>query len=239
MLFAIEPKRAVASDVNPGLVNLYQAAKHSLLDLSAELLKLETRYNGLQAEDQKSMFLSERNEFNSSPRVGVEMAARFVFLNKAGFNGMYRENAKGGFNIPFGNRTRLSLSSDGNLAAVSRALENVEIRMSSYEKTVEDAVAGDIVYFDPPYIPLTATSSFTSYTADGFSDNDQVKLRDLALDLTKNGVNVILSNSSAPRVAELYKEFRIISVSASRNISASTSGRARVNEYLITNADML
>jgi DNA adenine methylase len=239
ILFALQPVRAFASDINAGLVNLYNVAKTDLVELTGQLARLESRYNGLASDHQKEMFLSERHSFNESPRVGVEMAARFVFLNKAGFNGMYRENSRGKFNIPFGNRASLSLATDENLNAVSLALHNVEINLSSYIDTASLANSGDIVYFDPPYVPLSATSSFTGYSAGGFSDSDQLQLRDLALALTDRGVHVVLSNSSAPRVAELYKDFRISSVSASRNVAASASGRARVEEFLITNADLL
>ena len=240
VLFELAPKRAFASDINVGLVNLYHSVRAQPNDLFSALVVLQEKYNALPSMEMKQNFYAEQRQlFNSSDRIGLEMAARFVFLNKAGFNGMYRENAQGGFNIPFGKRDKLSLGSKGNLLGISELLAGVNLELQDYAQTVQPAKQGDVVYFDPPYIPLTATSSFTTYTSEGFDDNDQVRLRDLALALTAKGVRVLLSNSSAPRVSELYAGFQVTPIKASRNISATSSGRVRVDEFLISNESLL
>lgn len=239
MLFALQPDKAVFSDLNVGLVNMYATVRDMPNEFVNALTAYESRYNHLNAQEQKDFYLTERSIFNTESRSGLQMAARFVFLNKAGFNGMYRENASGGFNIPFGKRRVISLGSPENVLAVSRALAKTQMFTQDYKETVQSAVAGDVVYFDPPYAPLTATSAFTDYLADGFGPEDQEKLKDLALELTKKEVRVVISNSSAELIRELYSGFEIEDLDATRAISASTAGRTPVTELLINNFKLL
>lgn len=239
MLLALQPKRAHFSDLNVGLVNMYRFVRDEPDEFGRKLREYESKYNVLGLEEAKHFYLAEREVFNSNPRDGLEMAARFVFLNKAGFNGMYRENSKGGLNIPFGKRPKISLGEQANIDAVSRVLSGVEMHLQDYKKTVENAVEGDVVYFDPPYAPLNATSSFTGYTADGFNGEDQEILRDVALQLTERNVRVVLSNSSAEHIRTLYKDFEVQEITASRAISASAKGRAPVTELIMTNFGLL
>lgn len=239
MLFALQPPRAVFSDLNPGLVNMYEIVRDKPLEFIEALRLYESTYNALGSDRQKAMYLAEREHFNSALREGLEMAARFVFLNKAGFNGMYRENAAGKLNIPFGKRTVLSLGTAENVLAVSAALSKVSMFNQDYKLTVAAAKKGDLVYFDPPYAPLTATSAFTGYLADGFGPEDQASLRDLALSLTARGVRVVVSNSSAELITSLYSDFEIHPLDATRAISASALGRKPVKELLINNFRML
>jgi DNA adenine methylase len=239
MFLALKPQRGHLSDLNSGLVNVYKTVRDEPRQFGIKLREYEAKYNALSLDEAKHFFLSERSRFNSEERAGLDMAARFVFLNKAGFNGMYRENASGAFNIPFGKRTGISLGTQSNIDAVSVALKPVSIHVQDFRATVDTAVAGDVVYFDPPYAPLTATSSFTGYTADGFDGKDQESLRDLALELTNRQVRVVISNSSAEHISNLYQEFEIMRVTASRAVSASSKGRAPVTEFVITNFGLL
>jgi DNA adenine methylase len=209
ILFALNPQQAEISDVNQGLINLYSAIKFSPVEFMDHASQLEKKYNELNDLDSKQdFFYLNRETYNSIDRVGSEQAARFLFLNKSCFNGMYRENAKGIFNVPFGKRLNLNLYEEENVNAVSNSLQGVGLNLQSYQKTIAEAKSGDVVYFDPPYIPLTVTSAFTSYTAEGFGMDAQVELAKLFRELDSKGVRVLLSNSSAPVMNELYEGYR-------------------------------
>jgi DNA adenine methylase len=239
ILFALQPKRAVINDVNSKLVNLYRQVQGNLAALMSEARKLETEYNSLSPnlDAQLQFYLAKRSVFNTGLPENPEHAALFLFLNKAGFNGMYRENARGDFNIPFGKRASLNLLDDGNLTSVSALLQEVEILNDDFSKAVEKtAQAGDLVYFDPPYVPLTVTSAFTGYTKDGFDPEMQQNLASVAKKLTERGVNVAISNSSHETVRELYgSDFESFPLKATRMLAAKTSSRAPVTELLFTN----
>jgi DNA adenine methylase len=235
IFFALKPPRSRISDVNEGLVNVYRTVRDSLPMFLDQMKSLELEYNGLDEGAQKLRYLEIRNDFNASPRLGVDQAVNFMFLNKAGFNGLYRENSKGHFNVPFGQRKKIVLANRENLVAVSELLSRTEIELHGYSEALSSARPGDLVYLDPPYVPLSATSAFTSYTADGFNYEDQINLADAFRDLANRGVHVALSNSSALAVKELYEGFRQTPMMASRAISASAQGRAKVSELLVTN----
>lgn len=235
MFFALEPSKSVLADVNIGLINLYRSIRTNLPEFLAKMSEIENQYNNLASSDQEKMFYSIREIYNAEKRSGVEQALNFLFLNKSCFNGTYRENQKGEFNVPFGKKQKISLGNEKNLTSASISLSKTELHISSFENTVRTSVKNDLVYFDPPYIPLSATSAFTSYAAKGFGISEQFELRDTFIRLDKKGVKVALSNSSAPLVRELYADFNITELSASRNISASSSGRTPVTELLVTN----
>lgn len=239
ILFALQPKKAVINDVNSKLVNLYRQVQGNLAALTSEARKLETEYNSLSPnlDAQLQFYLAKRSVFNTGLPETPEHAALFLFLNKAGFNGMYRENARGDFNIPFGKRATLNLLDDGNLTSVSALLKEVEILNDDFSRAVENtAQAGDLVYFDPPYVPLTVTSAFTGYTKDGFDPEMQQNLASVAKKLTERGVNVAISNSSHETVRELYgSDFESFPLMATRMLAAKTASRAPVTELLFTN----
>jgi DNA adenine methylase len=246
ILFALEPHRATVSDINEGLVNLYKQVRENLETVVAELRIIEDLYNACDETQKFDFYLKERKIFNTRGldgsfvnRTGAAGAARFLLLNKAGFNGMYRENARGEFNIPFGKRSFLRLFDDDNLRSVSKSLQAVEINAQSYEATVASAQPGDFVYFDPPYAPLTATSNFEAYNSSNLGGFDQVALRDVFVELTEKGIHCLLSNSSSQDIADLYKGFRIEGVSANRAVSATSAGRKKVKEFLIDNFDQV
>ena len=241
ILFALEPKKSYISDINAGLVNLYNQVKEHPEKVKLELKRFETEYNTLAPDEQVSYFLKVRTDFNTKQdsrfvnRQGISGAASFLFLNKAGFNGMYRENAAGEFNIPFGKRSSVSLFDDSNIESVSNLFSNVDIKEQPYFETVVSAQPGDLVYFDPPYAPLTKTSSFEGYNSSNLGGFDQSALRDLVDTLTAKNVFCLVSNSSAQIIEELYKGYNMEPLTASRAISASAQGRKAVKEYLIDN----
>ena len=245
ILFALQPQVAFVSDINAGLVNLYSQVKHSPNQVKIELKKFESDYNQLQPDEQLAYFLRVRSVFNQKTnevfanRQGTLGAATFIFLNKAGFNGMYRENAAGEFNIPFGKRVSISLFDETNVESVSRMLERVDIREQPYSDTVQNALPGDLVYFDPPYAPLTKTSSFEGYNSSNLGGFNQEELRNIVNELTEKRVFCLVSNSSAQIIEELYQGYRMEPLQASRAISASAQGRKSVKEYLIDNFEQV
>lgn len=236
VFFALNPKTAHINDLNLVLISLYSFIKTDIQRVVSSLKELEDEYHALTSlEDKKELFLQKRTEFNTLPNDSFEKAVLLIFLNKTCFNGMYRENSKGGFNVPFGKHTSPTICDESNLLAVSKALEHVTITHSSYEKLTSNAKPGDFIYFDPPYHPLNATSSFTSYQAGGFSAEDQKKLRDEFKRLSKLGCKVMLSNSDAPLINKLYEEFNIHKIYAARAINSKGDGRGKILEVLVTN----
>lgn len=165
----------------------------------------------------------------------VERAARVIYLNKTCFNGLYRENRAGQFNVPIGRYINPPILDEANLSAVSNSLHNVPIRCASFESCLVDTFPGDLVYFDPPYHPVSQTSSFTSYSKDGFSAKDQRTLRDVFAELDRRSVHVMLSNSATAFVRSLYDGFRQREVLATRAVNSKGAGRGRIPELLITN----
>ncbi|MFT4980121.1 MAG: DNA adenine methylase [Myxococcota bacterium] len=164
----------------------------------------------------------------------VDVAAWLIYLNRTGFNGLYRVNKKGGFNVPMGRYKNPTICDVENLKACSAAMQGVGIYCEGFDAVLDRAGEGDFVYFDPPYVPVSKTSSFTSYTADGFSNHDQERLRDVARLLKQAEVRVMLSNADVPRVRKLYTPgFRKHAIQVTRAISASASARGAVGELII------
>jgi DNA adenine methylase len=235
IFFALNPKKAVLTDVNEGLVNLYKCVQDDYLAVLAEAQKLEKKYNKLDLDGQSELFYKTRASYNSNDRKGLKNAVDFLLLNKAGFNGIYRENASGGFNVPFGKRSHLVLATQSNLELAAKSLQKARISIQGFENVESTAKAGDLVYFDPPYVPLSITSSFANYAKGGFGETHQVELARVFKALSAKGVHVALSNSHTPLVEKLYKGFTLHELSATRQISAKTSGRNSVTELLVTN----
>lgn len=254
MFFRLQPDNAVLSDINSGLVNVYRKIKSDHTSVVDECEKIQGQYHLLDLEAKSTFFYDLRAEFNSEPRDSVRAASLFLFLNKAGFNGIYRENRKGEFNVPFGQRETIQIFDIDNLKAVSGALQSAEILDLSIEmlfKIPENEgppnpslpKKGDFIYLDPPYIPLTKTAAFTSYTKDNFGQSEQTNLQErlseLVVRFTKDEVGVVLSNSSHPDTITLYQvaagmEYKVVDVS--RNIAATSAGRKPVQEHLFWNS---
>jgi len=224
LFYALEPDSAVLSDLNHRLLRTYRAVRD---EPEAVIALLETYpYD-------KEFYLRLR-AVDIDKRPDFEVAAWMLYVTKTGFNGLYRVNKSGGFNVPFGRYKNPTICDGGRLMACSEALQNVTLVHGDFMGVEERAEPGDFVYFDPPYVPLNTTSSFTSYTRDGFTIDDQIRLRDLALRLKERGVHVLLSNSSAEVVRELYSpKFTVKEVMASRAINSRASARGKVAELLM------
>jgi len=235
LFFALKPQSAVINDINKTLIHTYRTIKHDVEQLITDLQALETTYHALNHDARKAYFYERRDEFNSIDHPDHRKAVLMIFLNKTCFNGMYRENSKGKFNVPFGDYKQPKICDPDNLRAANRLLQGVEPLNTSYRQAVAEAQAGDFVYLDPPYHPLNATSSFTSYSIDNFSAQDQTDLRDLFKELDQRGCKVMLSNSSAEFIKESYKDFRQESVLAARAINSKGSGRGKINELIVLN----
>lgn len=224
VFFHRQPKRAMLTDSNERLIRTYRGIKQDV-DGVIRLLRSYPHDKG---------FYLEMRARDIDRESDVEIAAWFIYLNRTGYNGLYRVNSKNGFNVPFGDYRNPTICDPDNLRACSRALRGARIERRDFESVLGRAKKGDFVYFDPPYIPLTATSKFTDYTSEGFSDAAQVRLRDVALELKRRGVQVLLSNSSAPRVYDLYeKHFECVEVDARRSVNCKPNGRGRIPELLI------
>ena len=231
--FDLAPEKAVINDFNSELINCYLQIKERPLDLIALLTEH-------QKNNSKDYFLDLR----SADRDGridsmtvVERAARIMYLLRVDFNGLYRVNAKNQFNAPYGNYKNPKIVNSELILAISDYLNSADIVITTgdFEKAVESVEAGDFVYFDPPYIPLSETSAFTSYTHEGFSYDDQVRLRDCFKRLDEKGAYVMLSNSSSPLVEELYKDFIVHKVDVTRTNGAKASSRGKISEIIVTN----
>ena len=218
-------KKACLSDTNANLVTAYQGVRDEC-ETIVDLLKAhKQRHN-------KEYYYAMRAE---KPRTPAESAARIIYLNKTCFNGLYRENSKGEFNVPMGKYKDPIICDEANLRAVSDALRRAKLNRRPFESVLDHVQPGDFVYFDPPYDPLSQTASFTSYDRNGFGPEDQRRLADVYTELDRRGVKVMLSNSMTDRVRELYKNFTIHEVQASRPVNSRADRRGKVAEALVTN----
>lgn len=220
-------KNAVLSDINAELIDTYTTIRNqveALIELLSEFPYNREFYYALRGADTELMSM-------------VERAARMIYLNKTGYNGLYRVNKQGKFNVPFGDYKSPKYLDRENLLAVSHALKHADILCASFETVLERARAGDLVYFDPPYVPLSRTSSFTSYHAGGFGIKDHQRLRDVCIALSEKGVYVALSNSDTSVTRSLYTSSKFIlhEVWANRAINSKGSRRGKVAELIITN----
>lgn len=224
LFFELRPKTAVLADANQRLIRTYIGVRDSV----EEVISMLRDY----PHDEK--FFYELRDKDIDAGTDAEMAAWFIYLNKIGFNGLYRVNRQNRFNVPFGRHRNPNICDAPTLRACSAALAGTELLVADFEAVVEKAVAGDLVYFDPPYVPLSVTSSFTFYTSDGFGAEAQIRLRDVALRLKQRGVHVLLSNSSAEFVRSMYHpEFQVTEVSATRLVNSNGARRGAITELVI------
>ncbi len=235
MFLSAKPNRAVVADVNQRLVHFYKYVKDRPSDFYSELNKISETFNNCAIEGKKNYYLELRQKFNQTNPEELESAVLLYAINKLCFNGLYRENSSGGFNVPFGQKKSLPIMSMEELLEVSEALKHTEILNSDFEVSVSQATSGDFVYFDPPYIPLGPSSSFTSYHSGGFNLEDQQRLANLMQNLSQKGVKAMCSNSDAELTHEIFGHLRIGNISAPRMVSANASGRGMINELVITN----
>lgn len=235
MFLSAKPNKAVVADVNKRLVQFYKYVKDRPSDFYSELNKISETFNNCAIDGKKNYYLELRQKFNQTNPEELESAVLLFAINKLCFNGLYRENSSGGFNVPFGQKKSLPIMRMEELLEVSEALKHTEILNSDFEVSVSQATSGDFVYFDPPYIPLGPSSSFTSYHSGGFNLEDQQRLANLMQNLSQKGVKAMCSNSDAELTHEIFGHLRIGNISAPRMVSANASGRGMINELVITN----
>lgn len=218
------------ADTNRDLINAYQIVKEEPDRLTRVLSKIQQEY--LSSENMREYYYGKRKWCPTDP---IEVAARLIFLNKTCYNGLYRVNSSGEFNVPFGRYERPRIVDPENIRAVSIALHQTraELQSSDYERSLSKCKASDFVYLDPPYQPKSATSSFTSYTRDGFSERDQKELAEEFARLVDIGCSVLLSNSDTPLTRRLYSGFRMLPVTVNRPINSIASGRTGYNELIV------
>ncbi len=233
-LFAA-PTRAIIADLNSRLYGFYLQVKQNPETLYLGIIEIADQFNSLEEQNKKDFYLSLRSKYNKSPVDSFQSASLLYVLNKLCFNGLYRENSKGGFNVPFGQKKFLPYIDKEELDSVSNILVDTVILNSDFETTIGNAKEGDFVYLDPPYIPIDATSSFTSYHSNGFGIEEQKRLAAAMLKLKRLGVNAMCSNSDTPLTREIFEELNLDSIQAPRMVSAKASGRGSVSELVITN----
>ncbi len=218
-------KRAVIGDANEELMNVYATIRNApdalMRFLERGFGQSEKAYYKIRAQDPNKL-------------VPFARAARTLYLNKVGFNGLYRVNRKGVFNVPWGRQEGRTIFDEENILACSAALQETALTAIDFGMTVAPAKRGDVVYMDSPYLPVSDTANFTTYTAGGFTLADQTRLRDVAKALDARGVHVLLSNADTPLVRKLYRGFKIESVQAPRRVNSKASKRGNVGELLIS-----
>lgn len=234
--------RAIINDINKELICTYRVIKSDVESLILELTRIQTEYLALDDTARKNYFLTQRARFNEKNNSDVETAALFIFLNRTCFNGLYRVNSKGKFNVPHGKYANPKICDEETLRADAAVLQRVEILCGDFAQTGKYAGDNVLYYFDPPYRPLTETSAFTSYAKDGFDDTEQMRLRDFCNLIAKHKSLFIASNSDPQNVDNgdnffdhLYEMFSIKRVSAARMINSKADGRGAISEIMISN----
>lgn len=234
LTFWLEPREGTINDANPRLMNFYRVVR----DKVDELIE-----DANQHINEKQYYYRMREEFNSLITGGksisdVREASLLLYLNKTCYNGLYRVNSRGKFNVPFGRYKNPTIVPKDRLREASRVLKHLELYCSDFEYILDVAKVGDLVYFDPPYQPISETANFTAYVDAGFTLQDQVRLRDVCLELDERGVYFVLSNSYATEVRELYEniaKFEVLIVEANRYINCDPNGRGGTREILVSN----
>ena len=225
IFFYLNPQLAVLTDINAELVNTYRCVKNNVEELILILKEHQLKHS-------KEYYYGVRQGNGITP---IEKAARLIYLNKTCFNGLYRENSKGEFNVPIGKYKNPKICNAALLRSVSAALQPTQIDVRPFEDILKYASSSDdFVYFDPPYYPLSPTSNFTAYSRYSFSQDDQIRLKEVFAELAEREVKVMLSNSDSQFIRELYTDFNIHSISASRLINSNAMKRGKITEVLIT-----
>lgn len=237
VLFNLQPKKAIINDLNKELINTYKVVKKSPREL-LELLKIHDKNN---CEDYfyEIRALDRTNNFKNMNN--IEKAARVIYLNKTCFNGLYRVNKTGKFNSPYGKYKNPNIINESALLAMSDYFNNnnIKIIQGDYKNALKDLKKNSFVYFDPPYMPISTSSSFTNYTKTSFNEKEQIELKKECDKLNNKGIKFMLSNSDHPLIRELYKDFDIRIIKAKRSINSKGDSRGKINEILVKNYDIL
>lgn len=223
-------EKAIINDGNQKLINVYLQIKYNWQQLITELKKMENKkidFYKIRDEEKLKSFQKKSDAYK---------AARFIYLNKHCFNGMYRENSKGYFNVPKGRYSKINLYNEKNFEMIHKKLNNnVEIISNDFYTTLDRIEKNDFVYLDPPYDPIDKTKSFTTYLKDNFDKQDQIKLKEYCDEVNKKGAFFMQSNNATDFIKELYKDYNQIIVSCTRVVGAKSSSRVKTDELLITN----
>lgn len=240
LLLELKHKNSIISDNNHVLIGTYNDIKHNIDKLFPLLDKLQNEHNSCgDKEKAKEFYYQQRDNFNQiifDDNESLNRSALFLYLNKACFNGLYRVNSKGLFNVPSNQKTTINIYERDNLVQISQFLQTVDIYNQDFEETAVKAKKGDLVFFDSPYAPLNPTS-FDSYTKEGFSTEEHIRLANLFKKLTKNGVYCILTNHNTEFIRDLYKDFHIKEVDVKRMINSDAKNRVG-KEVIITNYEL-
>lgn len=227
--FYLQPFCATLIDINPELTNVYLTVKNNVEDLIIDLKK------HIHSQD----YFYKIRDADRSPTFSewspVERASRLIYLNKTCYNGLYRVNSQGQFNVPFGAYKNPKILDEANLIACSQVLQNTTILTGSFLLVEARAKPQDFIYFDPPYAPLSPTAYFTNYSQAGFNEHKQIALKELCDRLTNNGIKWMQSNSSAELILDLYQKYTIRTIDAARAINSKADKRGKIKELIITN----
>lgn len=245
ILANFSPKEVLINDINPELTNVYTQIRDNVEDLIDILSKMQNEFWAMNTDQRKEYYLSKRSAFNeliSSDTQTVEKAALFIFLNKTCFNGLYRVNSKGLYNVPMGAYKKPPICDADNLRLISGLLSNVKIQCGDYSQCIDFIDDKTFVYIDPPYRPLSDTSSFNSYAKSSFGDQQQIELGKFIENISDKGAMVVASNSDPKNTDEndnffddIYINFNIDRIKATRMINSKGSGRGSISELLICN----
>ena len=239
-------QEAYAFDINIDLINSYNVIKNDVEDLITNLKQMETEYLQLEQEERKNYFYNKRDEYNNytleENEHSIQRAAQFIYLNRTCFNGLYRVNKAGKFNVPMGSHKNPTICDEENLRNLSKLIQNVQFQYGDYRRSMEYVTENTFVYFDPPYRPLNVTSGFTSYTKEDFNDENQKELAEFYRELNEQNAKLMLSNSNPKNTNKedtffdnIYQGFNIDEIYASRMINANSKGRGKISEILVTN----
>lgn len=255
VFFSLQEKynfeKIIINDINKNLIITYKVIQNNVSELINELRNIHNEYHAIEdMEIKQNLYYNEREAFNNEnvkvnsdvfTQEWISHAARMIFLNKTCFNGLYRENKKGGFNVPFGKRKNAPILDEGNLREVNKALKNVIILNGDFTEVEQYMDKNTFVYIDPPYRPLSNTSNFKDYSSTEFNDESQIRLGNWVREVSlERGTKIMLSNSDPKNTNEednffdeLYSEFNIERVKAVRNINSKGNGRGAINEILV------
>ena len=233
VFFYLLPPRSMLTDINPELVNVYRCIRDHVPEVIALLRDHERSHQDTRKGSHSSDYYYQiRSTLYCNP---IERAARLIYLNRTCYNGLYRENSKGAFNVPIGRYKNPTICNVSLLYSMSEILQRTQLDIQPFDVVLESAkTSRDFVYFDPPYYPISSTSNFTAYSRYSFHAEDQIRLRDTFVELAQRGVKVMLSNSDCPFIHELYQGFNIYSISAVRAINSNAQKRGKITEVLVT-----
>lgn len=231
VLFDVQPQKAIIGDISPDLINVYTVIKENV----EELIKALKKHKNEEDYFYRTRELDRTDQYENLSH--IDKAARIIYLNKTCYNGLFRVNSQGQFNVPFGNYKNPNIVNDVVLRAVSNYLNEADITFlcGDFHDVLETVKKGCFVYLDPPYDPVSDTSSFTGYTLDGFDSDDQTRLRNVCNQLNERGCSFLLSNSHTDFICELYSEYTIEIVQVGRNINSDGAKRGKISEVLVRN----